>query len=76
MVLRDSVELEAKGRASAQITTWTIVIKGPKRKKINNCGASLRYVEFCVNLDIFDNFDNFHNFRVNKSSGINFRYMH
>ena len=74
-VLRDSVELEAKGQASAQITTVTIMIRGQKDKKIDTLGASSQCVEFYINFDVFDNFDNFDNFRVNKSSGINFRYM-
>ena len=67
MVLRDLVELEAKGQASAQITTGTIVIRGQKIKKMINFG------EFSRLALIYENFDNFDNFRVNTGSGINFR---
>ena len=44
-VLRDSVELEAKGQASAQITTETIVIWGQKDKKNKQfwCVVAMRW---------------------------------
>ena len=55
VVDRDSVELEAKGQASAQSTTGTVTC-GANKKKKNNVTLMVGHFEE------FENFENFENF--------------
>ena len=56
MVDRDSVELEAKGQASAQSTTGTVTCGANKRKKI-------KVTLIVAHFEKFENFENFENLR-------------
>ena len=56
---RDMVELEAKGRASAQSITGTVTCGANKKKYI--VAWMIRNFEKCKN---FENFENFGRFKV------------
>ena len=63
MVDRDSVELEAKGQASAQSTTGTVTCGANKRKK-NKVTLMVGHFGNFENFKNFENFENFGRFKV------------